>query len=327
MIVSRTPLRLPLGGGGTDLPSYYSKFGGSLLSVAINKYVYVIVNKGFDKGIKAVYRKVETASSPDGIEHPIVREALKLNGIQNSIEIFTMADAPGNTGLGSSSAYCVGLLNCLYAYKRKYISPQVLAEQACEIELDILKEPIGKQDQYMAAFGGLTRLDIDRKGKVEVSSPALSESAYERLENNLLMFYTGFQRSASDVLRDQNESTKKDEQAVVGNLHKIKDIGAKIISSLEEGDVDAIGPLFHQHWMAKRKLSGKISNPAIDGIYETGMRNGATGGKLIGAGGGGFIVFYCPGEKSKLRQAMKAANAPEFAFKFDFEGSKIVFNP
>ena len=327
MIVSRTPLRLPLGGGGTDLPSYYSKFGGSLLSVAINKYVYVIVNKGFDKGIKAVYRKVETASSPDGIEHPIVREALKLNGIQNSIEIFTMADAPGNTGLGSSSAYCVGLLNCLYAYKRKYISPQVLAEQACEIELDILKEPIGKQDQYMAAFGGLTRLDIDRKGKVEVSSPALSESAYERLENNLLMFYTGFQRSASDVLRDQNESTKKDEQAVVGNLHKIKDIGAKIISSLEEGDVDAIGPLFHQHWMAKRKLSGKISNPAIDGLYETGMRNGATGGKLIGAGGGGFIVFYCPGEKSKLRQAMKAANAPEFAFKFDFEGSKIVFNP
>ena len=327
MIVSRTPLRLPLGGGGTDLPSYYSKFGGSLLSVAINKYVYVIVNKGFDKGIKAVYRKVETASSPDGIEHPIVREALKLNGIQNSIEIFTMADAPGNTGLGSSSAYCVGLLNCLYAYKRKYISPQVLAEQACEIELDILKEPIGKQDQYMAAFGGLTKLDIDREGKVTVTSPMLSESAFERLENNLLMFYTGFQRSASDVLKDQNEATKKDESAVVENLHKIKGIGAKIVSSLEDGNVDAIGPLFHQHWMAKRKLSGKISNSAIDGLYETGMRNGATGGKLIGAGGGGFIVFYCPNERSKLREAMKAANAPEFAFKFDFEGSKIVFNP
>ena len=160
-----------------------------------------------------------------------------------------------------------------------------------------------------------------------VTSPMLSESAFERLENNLLMFYTGFQRSASDVLKDQNEATKKDESAVVENLHKIKDIGAKIVSSLEEGNVDAIGPLFHQHWMAKRKLSGKISNPAIDGLYETGMRNGATGGKLIGAGGGGFIVFYCPNERSKLREAMKAQNAPEFAFKFDFEGSKIVFNP
>lgn len=327
MIVSRTPLRLPLGGGGTDLPSYYSKYGGSLLSVAISKYVYVIINKSFDKSIKAVYRKVETVNTLDEIEHPIVREALKFNDIKGGIEIFTLADAPGNTGLGSSSAYCVGLLNCLYAYKRKYISPQVLAEEACRIELDILKEPIGKQDQYMAAFGGLTKLDFDREGKVTVTSPMLSESAFERLENNLLMFYTGFQRSASDVLKDQNEATKKDESAVVENLHKIKDIGAKIVSSLEEGNVDAIGPLFHQHWMAKRKLSGKISNPAIDELYETGMRNGATGGKLIGAGGGGFIVFYCPNERSKLREAMKAKNAPEFAFKFDFEGSKIVFNP
>ncbi|MFA4982701.1 MAG: galactokinase [Candidatus Micrarchaeia archaeon] len=326
MIISRTPLRLPLGGGGTDLPSYYSKYGGSLLSVAINKYVYVIVNRSFDKGIKAVYRKVEIASAPEEIDHPIVREALKLNDIRSGIEIFTMADAPGNTGLGSSSAYCVGLLNCLYAYKRKHVSPQVLAEEACHIELDVLKEPIGKQDQYIAAFGGLTRLDIDNGGKVSVSAPIISESSFEQLENNLLMFYTGFQRSASDVLSDQNEATKKDESAVVENLHKIKEIGANIISSLEDGDVDAIGPLFHQHWMAKRKLSGKISNPAIDGLYETGMRNGATGGKLIGAGGGGFIVFYCPSGKSKLREAMKAKNAPEFAFKFDFEGSKTIFN-
>ena len=327
MIVSRTPLRLPLGGGGTDLPSYYSKHGGSLLSVAINKYVYVIVNRNFDSGIKAVYRKVENASSPDEIEHPIVREALKLNGIAGGIEIFTMADAPGNTGLGSSSSFCVGLLNCLYAYNRKHVSPQVLADEACRIEIDLLKEPIGKQDQYMAAFGGLTRLDIDREGKVEVSSPMLTESTFESLENNLLMFYTGYQRSASDVLRDQNEAAKKEETSVVGNLHQIKDIGAKIMKSLEDGDSDAIGPLFHQHWMAKRKLSGKITNPAIDALYENGMRNGATGGKLIGAGGGGFIVFYCPGSKGKLRAAMKQQNAPEFRFKFDLEGSKVVLNP
>ena len=327
MIVSRTPLRLPLGGGGTDLPSYYSKYGGSLLSVAINKYVYVVVNKHFEKSIKASYRKIEVADSLDEIEHPLVRESLRLMDIREGIEIFSMADAPGNTGLGSSSAYCVGLLNALYAYRRRHASPQVLAEEACRIEMDILGEPIGKQDQYMAAFGGLAKLDIGRDGHVAVGSPALSESSFEALENNLLMFYTGYQRSASEVLRDQNEATKKDESAVVENLHRIKEIGAKVCSSLEEGDVDAIGPLFHQHWMAKRKLSGKVSNQAIDELYETGMRNGATGGKLIGAGGGGFIVFYCPREKAQLREAMAAKNAPEFAFKFDFEGSKIVFNP
>jgi D-glycero-alpha-D-manno-heptose-7-phosphate kinase len=207
------------------------------------------------------------------------------------------------------------------------VSPQVLAEEACHIEMDILKEPIGKQDQYMAAFGGLTKLDIEQDGRVTVTSPMLSESTFESLESNLLMFYTGYQRSASDVLRDQNEATKKDEAAVVENLHKIKEIGAKICSELEAGNVDAIGPLFHQHWLSKRKLSGKISSPEIDELYETGMRNGATGGKLIGAGGGGFMVFYCPHDKSKLREAMKKKNAPEFQFKFDFEGSKVVFNP
>ena len=326
MIVSRTPLRLPLGGGGTDLPSYYSKFGGSLLSVAISKYMYVIVNKNFDRSIKASYRKIEVVNKLDDLEHPLARECLRLADVKEAVEIYSMADAPGNTGLGSSSAYCVGLLNSLYAYKRRHTSPQVLADAACKIEMDILKEPIGKQDQYMAAFGGLTKLDIGMDGKVAVSSPMLSESAFESLENNLLMFYTGFQRSASDVLREQDNATKKDESAIVENLHTIKEIGAKICSVLEEGEVDEIGPLFHQHWMAKRKLSGKVSNSAIDELYETGMRNGATGGKLIGAGGGGFMVFYCPRDRAKLRSAMAAKNAPEFAFRFDFEGSKIVFN-
>lgn len=319
-------MRLPLGGGGTDLPSYYSKYGGSLLSVAMNKYVYVVFKKSFDRKIKAIYRKVEMVDNIDDIEHPLVREGLKLAGVTEGVEVASVADAPSNTGLGSSSAYCVGLLNCLYAHQRKHLSPQTLAEEACRIEMDILKEPIGKQDQYMAAFGGLTKLDIDKNGKVTVTSPTLSASTFETLENNLLMFYTGYQRSASDVLKDQNEATQKDESMVVESLHKIKEIGARICETLERGDVDAIGPLFHQHWMAKKKLSGKVSNSAIDELYETGMRNGATGGKLIGAGGGGFIVFYCPKEKSKLRAAMLAKNAPDFAFKFDFEGSKIIFN-
>lgn len=326
MIVSRTPLRLPLGGGGTDLPSYYSSYGGSLLSVAISKYVYVVVHKNFENKVKASYRKIEVVDRLDDLEHPLVREGLRMMDIREGVEVFSMADAPANTGLGSSSSYCVGLLNALSAYKRKTASPQVLAEEACKIEIEILKEPIGKQDQYMAAFGGLAKLDIAKDGKVAVSSPILSEDSFEKLEGNLLMFYTGFQRSASDVLRDQNESTKKNESAVVESLHSIKEIGRKICTALEGGDVDGIGPLFHQHWMAKRKLSGKVSNSAIDELYEIGMRNGATGGKLIGAGGGGFMVFYCPSDKSKLRAAMKGKNAPEFQFRFDFEGSKIVFN-
>ncbi len=326
MIVSRTPLRLPLGGGGTDLPSYYSKYGGSLVSVALNKYMYVIVNRNFDKSIKASYRKIEVVDSLDQLEHPLVRESLRLLGITEGIEIYSMADVPGNTGLGSSSAYTVGLLNALHTYKRQHAPPGVLAEEACRVEIDILKEPIGKQDQYIAAFGGLTKLDIEKGGQVSVTSPALSQGTFTTLESNLLMFYTGFKRSASEMLTGQNEATKKDDAAVVENLHAIKRIGAEISNALEAGEVDKIGPLFHEHWMAKRKLSGKVTNPAIDGLYKLGMDTGATGGKLIGAGGGGFMVFYCPQDKSRIRAAMAGANAPEFPIRFDYEGSKIVFN-
>lgn len=327
MIVSRTPLRLPLGGGGTDLPSYYSKYEGSLISVALNKYMYVIVNRNFDNSIKASYRKIEVVDELEKLEHPLAREALRLTNVTSGIEIFSMADVPGNTGLGSSSAYTVGLLNALYTYRHRHVSPQVLAEEACQIEIDILGEPIGKQDQYLAAYGGLTRLDIARNGKVAVSNPAISPGALEQLESNLMMFYTGQQRSASDVLREQDSSTKNDESAVVENLHQIKEIGNKIYGALEDGVVDRIGPLFHQHWTAKRKLSGKVSNGAIDELYNLGLENGATGGKLVGAGGGGFIVFYCPEEKAKLRAAMQKKGAAYFPIRFDFEGSKIIFNP
>lgn len=326
MIVSRTPLRLPLGGGGTDLPSYYGKHSGSLFSVAINKYVHVIVNRNFDRRIKASYSKIEVVDRLEEIKHPLVREGLRHMGITEGVEIFSMADAPANTGLGSSSAYCVGLLNALYTYKRKAVSPQTLAEDACKIEIEILGEPIGKQDQYMAAFGGLTKLDIDTSGRVSVTSPSLSRETLEALEGNLLMFYTGFQRSASEVLKVQNESTKRDESEVVESLHLIKDIGVRLCKALESGEVGETGPLFHEHWLAKKRLSQKITNPAIDELYEIGLKNGSSGGKLIGAGGGGFIVFYCEAEKARLRKAMAAKNAPEFSFKFDFDGSKIMFN-
>ncbi len=327
MIVSRTPFRLTLGGGCTDLPNYSSKYGGSLLSVAINKHVYVMVNRNFfDRGIKVSYLGREEASSLDEVRHPIAREALRLAGVHHSIEIWSAADAPGNTGLGSSSAYCVGLLNCLYTYTRQDASPQVLAEEACKIEIDVLKGSAGKHDQYISAFGGLTHLDIDKSGKVTVSPFVLPESTFRALEDNLVMFYTGYQHYTSEVLKDPNEAAKKAESAVVENLHRMKEIGAKIMNSLKDGVVDAMGPLLHEHWMAKRELSGKISNADIDELYETGRRNGATGGKLVGAGGGGFVVFYCPGDKSKLRAAMNAKNAPEFEFKFESEGSKIIFN-
>lgn len=326
MIISRAPLRISLGGGGTDLPSYYSKHGGFVVSAAINKYVYVFVHRRFDRKIKASYTKLELVDSVDELQHPIMREGLRMMGISEGIEIFSMADIPANSGLGSSSAFTVALLNALHAHKRQGADMSGLAEEACKLEIGILGEPIGKQDQYISAFGGITSLDISNEGVVEAKPVPMTYAAAERLESNLTMFYTGIHRSASDVLSEQNEGNKKGAGGALESMHQIKEIGKGIYSAMCAGEVDDIGRMFARHWESKRRLSQKVSSGQIDAWYREGIAAGATGGKIIGAGGGGFLLFYCPERKEELRKRMEKNNLREVPFKFDSEGAKIVLN-
>ena len=260
------------------------------------------------------------------MRHPIVRQALRLAGIDRGIEIVSIADVPSNTGLGTSSSFTVGLLNALYARQRKDISRQELAELACHLEMDLLGEPIGKQDQYLAAYGGVTCLEFSRSGEVTVSRLRLSHDATDQLESNLLMFYTGIRRSASEILQAQNAATQRQEKPVLSSLHRIKEIGYAIRDCLVQGEVDRFGELMHEHWLAKRQLSTRISDPQIDAWYDLARRHGALGGKLVGAGGGGFLVFYCGSNKRALRDAMHAAGLPEMRFRVDPEGSKILIH-
>ncbi len=326
MIVTRTPLRLPLGGGGTDLASYYSRFGGFLVSAAINKYVDLAVNPRFEDSLRISYSETEIVDSVSDIRHPIVREALRLTGIEHGVEIVSIADVPSNTGLGTSSSFTVGLLNALHAYCRQDISRKQLAEQACHIEIDLLGEPIGKQDQYLAAFGGVTCLEFSRDGEVTVTPLQLSHDTLDQLESNLLCFYTGRRRSASDILRDQNAAAQRDEAAVLNQLHRIKDIGYRVREAFASGNVDQFGVLMHEHWTSKRQLSTKISDPTIDSWYELARSHGALGGKLVGAGGGGFMVFYCNGKKAELRATLAAAGLREMRFRVDTDGSRVLIN-
>lgn len=328
MIISRTPMRIPLGGGGTDLPAYYTRYGGFLLSAAINKYVFIAVNRRFEDSIRISYSRTEIVDRVDDIQHPIVREALRLLGLDGGIEIVSIADAPANTGLGSSSSFTVGLLNALHAYKREHRSPQELAEEAYHIEVEILGEPIGKQDQYIAAFGGITCLEIDRDGKVTATPLALSDHVLHELESNLVFFYTGIRRSASDVLGGQSVAVSAGAQDVTQAMHTIKEIGRAIKSALEKGDARHFGELMHDHWETKKRLSSKVSGDGIDRWYEIARENGALGGKVMGAGGGGFFVFYCENGKEKLavRNALAAEGLKEMRVALDFEGSKIVVN-
>ena len=326
MIVTRTPVRIPLGGGGTDLPAYYSKHGGFLVSAAVDKHIYIMVNKRFEDTIRVSYSKTETASSIDEIEHPIVREGLRMVGIEKGIEIVSIADVPSNTGLGTSSSFTVGLLNALHIYKREDVTREVLAEEACHIEIDVLGEPIGKQDQYLAALGGVTCLDIDKQGKVSATPLSLSNDALDELESNTLLFYTGVRRKASDILSEQSESLAQEKGDANEAMHTIKEIGLAIKAALERSDLDAFGELMDAHWKAKKRLSSKITFGQVDRWYEVAQQNGAMGGKLIGAGGGGFMMFYCNGGKQKLREAMSAEGLQETRFKVDFEGSKAVVN-
>ncbi|MCC6449315.1 MAG: galactokinase [Candidatus Aureabacteria bacterium] len=327
MIITRTPMRIPLGGGGTDLPSYYSKYGGSLVSCAIDKYMFIYVNRPMvDDLIRLKYSKTEIVGEVDVIQHDIARESLKLMEIPGAIEITAMADVPAGTGLGSSSCFAVGLLNALHALKREHISAQDLAEEACRIEIDLCGKPIGKQDQYLAAFGGITELEIARDGKVTVATSPIGYDIQKELENNILLFFTGIKRESYDILKEQSAATVRDEKAVVESLHAIKELGHRIKETIASGNLAEFGRLLDVHWQTKKKLSGKISRPEIDRWYGLAKSHGALGGKIMGAGGGGFFMFYCEADKRPLRRAMAQEGLRELHFKFDDEGSKVLVN-
>ncbi len=325
MIVSRAPVRISMGGGGTDLPSYYREFGGFLLATSINKYVHILLNKRFEEDIRLSYSKTEIVDDVSKIEHRIFREALIYTGISKQIEIASIADVPSNSGLGTSSTFTVALLNALFGYKRQYVSIEKLAETACRIEIDILKEPIGKQDQYASAFGGFNAYHFDKDGTVTVEPLDIREELLMELQNNLFLFCLNKSRSASTVLTEQNEKSKSKDKDTLERLHKIKEIGYYTKRILEEGKIDEFGEILHNHWLTKKGLSDKISDPFIDEAYELALKSGATGGKVVGAGGGGFLMLYCSKNKPKLVEAMKKMGLKPMWFTFEFEGAKKVF--
>jgi D-glycero-alpha-D-manno-heptose-7-phosphate kinase len=326
VILTRSPLRISLGGGGTDLPSYYREHGGFLIAGAINKYVYVNVMRPFTEGIYLKYSHLEHVSKIDEVQHPIIREAIRMLGFKTpQVEITTLADIPSGTGLGSSGSFTTALLKALYVHRMRQIEPKKLAEVACEIEIDRLGEPIGKQDQYIAACGGLTCFTFHPDDRVDVEPLKISMQTKFDLEDNLLLFFTGFSRSAVSILKDQNIRTKSSDKDMISNLHFVKELGLKSKAILEAGKTAEFGPLMHEHWEHKKRRSGGMSNSQIDQWYDLGMKNGAAGGKLVGAGGGGFLLFYA-NDRNKLRHAMAAAGLEEVRFAFDFEGTKVLFS-
>lgn len=325
MIITSSPLRISLGGGGTDLPSYYREHSGFLIAAAIDKYVYITLHEPFSAEIIIKYSKLEQVRTTDEIKHPIVREALKLVGIDDHphLEIASMADIPAGTGLGSSGSFTTALLRALHCLKKSFVSARELAEQACEIELDRLKEPIGKQDQYIAAVGGLTCFTFCPDGRVQIEPLRLSGETLHTLEDNLMLFFTGFTRNASAILQDQDTRSRQKDSGMLDNLHYVKQLAFESKAALERGDLRAFAELMHIHWEHKKKRSSGMSNPRIDELYELGRANGALGGKLIGAGGGGFLMFYTE-DKTRLRHVMLEAGMREVRFRFDFAGSQIL---
>jgi D-glycero-alpha-D-manno-heptose-7-phosphate kinase len=324
MIIARSPLRITLGGGGTDLPSYYREHGGFVVSAAIDKYVYVALHQNFDDDLIVKYSKLERVKDACLLEHPIIRETmaeLLMGG--HGLEITSMADIPAGTGLGSSGSFTTALLSALLAKQRKAVSREALAELACKIELDRLKEPIGKQDQYIAAVGGVTAFTFHKDGSVDHRPVPLSEETLWNLEENLLLFFTGYSRSASAILKDQDAECRANGLVMLANLHTVKQRGECAMRTLEAGDLHSFAELMHHHWQEKRVRSRGMSWPHIDELYAHGLANGALGGKLVGAGGGGFLMFYAS-DKQKLRHAMRQKGLQEVRFRFDFEGTKIV---
>jgi D-glycero-alpha-D-manno-heptose-7-phosphate kinase len=327
MIIARSPLRISLGGGGTDLPSYYERFGGFLITAAIDKYVYITLHETFVPDLIIKYSKLERVSKVEDIEHPIIREALKLVGLDAGyFELTSMADIPAGTGLGSSGSFTTALLKALHAHKKNLVPNADIAAQACDIEIHRLEEPVGKQDQYIAALGGITCFNFHPDGRVEAWPAKISEETRYNLEDNLVMFFTGYSRSAGTILKDQHEKSKQDDPAMLENLHHTKEIGHASRRALESGDLREFARLMDEHWQRKKSRSGGMSNPQINEWYDLAKASGALGGKLIGAGGGGFLMFYAEEDKARLRHAMRQAGLKEVRFRFDFEGTKLVIS-
>ncbi|NOU34766.1 MAG: sugar kinase [Polyangiaceae bacterium] len=327
MILSRAPVRFSLGGGGTDLPSYSKVHGGFLVASAIDKYVFIAIHKRFDELIRLSYSKTELVNAVSEIEHPIFREALQLAKVEKGIELFSMADVPANSGLGSSSTFTVALLNALHAYKREYLSTGDLAEAACSLEIDRLKEPIGKQDQYIAAYGGVTAFTFNKDGTVVAERVNVAPETLDELESNLLIFFSGVERRASSVLKEQAKTITANADDAVNRMHRIKEMGYETKRYLERGEVDKFGDLLHEHWMNKRQLASNMSDSNLDEHYEAARKAGAIGGKIMGAGGGGFFMFYTrPGDKRRVYEAMKARGLRQLRFRFDHDGARIQLN-
>lgn len=324
MIIVRSPLRISLGGGGTDLPSYYKDHSGFLIAAAIDKYVYITLHQTFVEELIIKYSKLERVNSVENIEHPIIREALRHLAISGAyLEITSMADIPAGTGLGSSGSFTTALLKGLHTLKKNLIHPRELAEEACHIELNLLKEPIGKQDQYIAAYGGLTCFRFLPNEHVEAWPLKVDQETLFNLEDNLLLFFTGYSRSASNILKEQDIKSKEKNIDMIANLHFTKDLGLQSKDALEKGNLDEFANLMNTHWQYKKKRSNNMSNNHIDSWYELGLKNGALGGKMIGAGGGGFLMFYAA-DKIKLRHTMREVGLQEVRFRFDFAGTQVI---
>jgi D-glycero-alpha-D-manno-heptose-7-phosphate kinase len=323
MIIVRSPLRITLGGGGTDLPSYYRDHGGFVIAAAIDKYVYITLHRTFEPGYIIKYSELERVARARDIRHPIVRAAVALVGTDDRVEIASMADIPAGTGLGSSGSFTTALLRALHTRQRNVISPHALADQACHIEIELLREPVGKQDQFVAAYGGVTCFEFNKDDSVGVTGAAIDHEVIESLEEGLCLFFTGYTRSASAILKHQDDKSKAKDGSMIDNLHYIKHLGKRSHQALLQGDLVRFAALMDEHWQQKKKRSDEMSNSRIDELYTTAMRNGALGGKLIGAGGGGFLMFYTE-NKRRLLHAMLEQGLENVRFRFDFEGSKTM---
>ena len=324
MIITRSPLRISLGGGGTDLPSYYLEHGGFVLSAAIDRYVYITLHETFQREYLIKYSATEVVQTIDQIKHPIIREALRMVPVAAPhLEIVSLSDIPAGTGLGSSGSFTVALLRALHTLNKEFVPRQVLAEQASHIEIDLLQEPVGKQDQYIASFGGITGFEFRRDGAVDVTPLPLSNETLYNLEDNLLLFFTGFTRSASAILAEQDQKTRGGDAGMIDHLHQIKQFGYESKAALESGDLRRFAAIMHEHWQRKKYRSKEMTNSQIDEYYQLARDNGALGGKLIGAGGGGFLMVYSE-DKTRLRRALIEAGLREVRVRFDFEGTMLM---